>query len=111
MRAVEVLNGFAQVILVILTSRPFGGGTLALFAAMDVPLWLSPAAIVRAQAKSLAKRALFKIGTCGESGIPDDVLCRAFASLFPGLDGGFAGARQDVRARAARPLRADGPRS
>ncbi|MGI1660595.1 ABC transporter permease [Palleronia sp. KMU-117] len=56
MRLVEVLYGFPYVILVILLSMLFGGGNIALFAAIVFTLWLTPAVIVRAQAQSLARR-------------------------------------------------------
>lgn len=56
MRTVEILYGFPYVILVILLSLLFGGGNLALFAAIVFTLWLTPAVIVRAQAQSLARR-------------------------------------------------------
>lgn len=56
MRLVEILYGFPYVILVILLSMLFGGGNLALFAAIVFTLWLTPAVIVRAQAQSLARR-------------------------------------------------------
>jgi oligopeptide transport system permease protein len=56
MRLVEVLYGFPYVILVILLSMLFGGGNIALFAAIVFTLWLTPAVIVRAQAQSLASR-------------------------------------------------------
>ncbi len=56
MRFVEVLYGFPYVILVILLNILFGGGPVALFAAIVFTLWLTPAVIVRAQAQSLARR-------------------------------------------------------
>ena len=56
MRLVEILYGFPYVILVILLSLLFGGGNVALFAAIVFTLWLTPAVIVRAQAQSLAQR-------------------------------------------------------
>ena len=56
MRAVEILYGFPYVILVILLSLLFGGGNVALFAAIVFTLWLTPAVIVRAQAQSLSQR-------------------------------------------------------
>jgi oligopeptide transport system permease protein len=56
MRLVEILYGFPYVILVILLSMLFGGGNIALFAAIVFTLWLTPAVIVRAQAQSLARR-------------------------------------------------------
>ena len=65
MRAVEVLYGFPYVILVILLSLLFGGGNLALFAAIVFTLWLTPAVIVRAQAQSLAKREFVEAARAG----------------------------------------------
>ncbi len=65
MRAVEVLYGFPYVILVILLSLLFGGGTLALFAAIVFTLWLTPAVIVRAQAQSLARREFVEAARAG----------------------------------------------
>ncbi len=56
MRLVEVLYGFPYVILVILLNILFGGGNIALFAAIVFTLWLTPAVIVRGVAQSLAKR-------------------------------------------------------
>jgi oligopeptide transport system permease protein len=65
MRAVEVLYGFPYIILVILLGLLFGGGTLALFAAIVFTLWLTPAVIVRAQAQSLAKREFVEAARAG----------------------------------------------
>lgn len=65
MRAVEVLYGFPYVILVILLSLLFGGGNLALFAAIVFTLWLTPAVIVRAQAQSLARREFVEAARAG----------------------------------------------
>ena len=69
MRAVEVLYGFPYIILVILLGLLFGGGTLALFAAIVFTLWLTPAVIVRAQAQSLAKREFVEAARAG--GMPN----------------------------------------
>ncbi len=68
MRAVEVLYGFPYVILVILLSLLFGGGNVALFAAIVFTLWLTPAVIVRAQAQSLAKREFIEAARAGGGG-------------------------------------------
>lgn len=65
MRTVEVLYGFPYVILVILLSLLFGGGNIALFAAIVFTLWLTPAVIVRAQAQSLAKREFVEAARAG----------------------------------------------
>lgn len=65
MRAVEVLYGFPYVILVILLSLLFGGGTVALFVAIVFTLWLTPAVIVRAQAQSLARREFVEAARAG----------------------------------------------
>ena len=65
MGAVEVLYGFPYVILVILLSLLFGGGNVALFAAIVFTLWLTPAVIVRAQAQSLAKREFVEAARAG----------------------------------------------
>ena len=65
MRAVEVLYGFPYVILVILLNLLFGGGTIALFAAIVFTLWLTPAVIVRAQAQSLSKREFVEAARAG----------------------------------------------
>jgi oligopeptide transport system permease protein len=65
MRAVEVLYGFPYIILVILLGLLFGGGTIALFAAIVFTLWLTPAVIVRAQAQSLAKREFIEAARAG----------------------------------------------
>ena len=65
MRAVEVLYGFPYVILVILLSLLFGGGNVALFAAIVFTLWLTPAVIVRAQAQSLARREFVEAARAG----------------------------------------------
>ena len=65
MRAVEVLYGFPYIILVILLGLLFGGGTMALFAAIVFTLWLTPAVIVRAQAQSLSKRAFIEAARAG----------------------------------------------
>lgn len=65
MGTVEVLYGFPYVILVILLSLLFGGGNIALFAAIVFTLWLTPAVIVRAQAQSLAKREFVEAARAG----------------------------------------------
>ena len=65
MGAVEVLYGFPYVIRVILLSLLFGGGNVALFAAIVFTLWLTPAVIVRAQAQSLAKREFVEAARAG----------------------------------------------
>lgn len=65
MRAVEVLYGFPYVILVILLSLLFGGGNVALFAAIVFTLWLTPAVIVRARAHSLARREFVEAARAG----------------------------------------------
>ena len=65
MRTVEVLYGFPYVILVILLSLLFGGGNVALFAAIVFTLWLTPAVIVRAQAQSLSKREFVEAARAG----------------------------------------------
>ena len=65
MRMVEVLYGFPYVILVILLSLLFGGGNVALFAAIVFTLWLTPAVIVRAQAQSLSKREFAEAARAG----------------------------------------------
>jgi oligopeptide transport system permease protein len=65
MRVVEILYGFPYVILVILLSLLFGGGTIALFAAIVFTLWLTPAVIVRAQAQSLAQREFVQAARAG----------------------------------------------
>ena len=65
MRTVEVLYGFPYVILVILLSLLFGGGTVALFVAIVFTLWLTPAVIVRAQAQSLARREFVEAARAG----------------------------------------------
>ncbi len=66
MRLVEVLYGFPYVILVILLSLLFGGGNVALFAALVFTLWLTPAVIVRGQAQSLARREFVEAArACG----------------------------------------------
>ena len=65
MRLVEILYGFPYVILVILLSLLFGGGTIALFAAIVFTLWLTPAVIVRAQAQSLAQREFVQAARAG----------------------------------------------
>ncbi|MCX7287794.1 MAG: ABC transporter permease subunit [Rhodobacterales bacterium] len=65
MRTVEILYGFPYVILVILLSLLFGGGTVALFAAIVFTLWLTPAVIVRAQAQSLARREFVEAARAG----------------------------------------------
>lgn len=65
MRLVEVLYGFPYVILVILLSLLFGGGNLALFAAIVFTLWLTPAVIVRAQAQGLARREFVQAARAG----------------------------------------------
>ncbi|MFN3991705.1 MAG: ABC transporter permease [Tabrizicola flagellatus] len=65
MRLVEVLYGFPYVILVILLSLLFGGGNIALFAAIVFTLWLTPAVIVRAQAQSLAQREFVQAARAG----------------------------------------------
>lgn len=68
MRAVEILYGFPYVILVILLSLLFGGGNLALFAAIVFTLWLTPAVIVRAQAQSLSRREFIEAARAGGVG-------------------------------------------
>ena len=65
MRTVEILYGFPYVILVSLLSLLFGGGNLALFAAIVFTLWLTPAVIVRAQAQSLARREFVEAARAG----------------------------------------------
>lgn len=65
MALVEVLYGFPYVILVILLGLLFGGGTLALFAAIVFTLWLTPAVIVRAQAQSLSRREFVEAARAG----------------------------------------------
>jgi oligopeptide transport system permease protein len=65
MRIVEILYGFPYVILVILLSLLFGGGNLALFAAIVFTLWLTPAVIVRAQAQSLARKEFVEAARAG----------------------------------------------
>jgi oligopeptide transport system permease protein len=65
MRLVEILYGFPYVILVILLSLLFGGGNVALFAAIVFTLWLTPAVIVRAQAQSLAQREFVQAARAG----------------------------------------------
>ncbi len=65
MRCVEILYGFPYVILVILLSLLFGGGNLALFAAIVFTLWLTPAVIVRAQAQSLTRREFVEAARAG----------------------------------------------
>lgn len=65
MRLVEILYGFPYVILVILLSLLFGGGNLALFAAIVFTLWLTPAVIVRAQAQSLAQKEFIQAARAG----------------------------------------------
>lgn len=65
MRMVEILYGFPYVILVILLSLLFGGGNIALFAAIVFTLWLTPAVIVRAQAQSLTKREFIEAARAG----------------------------------------------
>lgn len=65
MRTVEILYGFPYVILVILLSLLFGGGTMALFVAIVFTLWLTPAVIVRAQAQSLARREFVEAARAG----------------------------------------------
>jgi len=65
MRVVEILYGFPYVILVILLSMLFGGGNIALFAAIVFTLWLTPAVIVRAQAQALAKREFIEAARAG----------------------------------------------
>lgn len=65
MRAVEILYGFPYVILVILLNLLFGGGNIALFAAIVFTLWLTPAVIVRAQAQALAKREFIEAARAG----------------------------------------------
>jgi len=64
-RAVEVLYGLPYLILVILLSLLFGGGTVALFVAIVFTLWLTPAVIVRAQAQSLARREFIEAARAG----------------------------------------------
>lgn len=65
MRIVEILYGFPYVILVILLGLLFGGGAVALFAAIVFTLWLTPAVIVRAQAQSLARREFVEAARAG----------------------------------------------
>lgn len=65
MRFVEVLYGFPYVILVILLSLLFGGGNVALFAAIIFTLWLTPAVIVRGQAQALARREFVEAARAG----------------------------------------------
>ncbi|MGR3724188.1 ABC transporter permease [Abyssibius alkaniclasticus] len=65
MRMVEILYGFPYVILVILLSLLFGGGNIALFAAIVFTLWLTPAVIVRAQAQALARREFIEAARAG----------------------------------------------
>ncbi|MGB4828207.1 MAG: ABC transporter permease subunit [Paracoccaceae bacterium] len=65
MRLVEILYGFPYVILVILLSLLFGGGNVALFAAIVFTLWLTPAVIVRAQAQSLARKEFVEAARAG----------------------------------------------
>ncbi|WP_333815087.1 ABC transporter permease [Tabrizicola sp.] len=65
MRCIEILYGFPYVILVILLSLLFGGGNVALFAAIVFTLWLTPAVIVRAQAQSLAQREFVQAARAG----------------------------------------------
>ena len=65
MRLVEILYAFPYVILVILLSLLFGGGNIALFAAIVFTLWLTPAVIVRAQAQSLAQREFIQAARAG----------------------------------------------
>ena len=65
MRLVEILYGFPYVILVILLSLLFGGGNVALFAAIVFTLWLTPAVIVRAQAQSLAQKEFVQAARAG----------------------------------------------
>jgi oligopeptide transport system permease protein len=65
MRLVEILYGFPYIILVILLSLLFGGGNIALFAAIVFTLWLTPAVIVRAQAQSLAQREFIQAARAG----------------------------------------------
>lgn len=65
MRVVEVLYGFPYVILVILLSLLFGGGNIALFAAIVFTLWLTPAVIVRSQAEGLSRREFIEAAQAG----------------------------------------------
>ncbi|MCF1707892.1 ABC transporter permease subunit [Tabrizicola sp. J26] len=65
MRMVEILYGFPYVILVILLSLLFGGGNVALFAAIVFTLWLTPAVIVRSQAEGLARREFVEAARAG----------------------------------------------
>lgn len=65
MRLVEILFGFPYVILVILLSLLFGGGNLALFAAIVFTLWLTPAVVVRAQAQGLARKEFIEAARAG----------------------------------------------
>ncbi|MGB4910436.1 MAG: ABC transporter permease subunit [Tabrizicola sp.] len=74
MRLVEILYGFPYVILVILLSLLFGGGNVALFAAIVFTLWLTPAVIVRAQAQSLAQREFVQAARAGGMTAPAIVL-------------------------------------
>ncbi len=65
MRLVEILFGFPYVILVILLSLLFGGGNVALFAAIVFTLWLTPAVVVRAQAQGLARKEFVEAARAG----------------------------------------------
>jgi oligopeptide transport system permease protein len=65
MRLVEILYGFPYVILVILLSLLFGGGNMALFAAIVFTLWLTPAVIVRAQAQGLTQKEFIQAARAG----------------------------------------------
>ncbi|MEZ5778080.1 MAG: ABC transporter permease subunit [Paracoccaceae bacterium] len=65
MRIVEILYGFPYVILVILLNILFGGGNVALFAAIIFTLWLTPAVIVRAQAQALSRREFVEAARAG----------------------------------------------
>ncbi len=65
MRLVEILFGFPYVILVILLSLLFGGGNIALFAAIVFTLWLTPAVVVRAQAQGLARKEFVEAARAG----------------------------------------------
>lgn len=56
MRLVEILYGIPYIFLAIMISVVLGKGTIGLFVAIVVTLWLTPAVIVRGQAVSLRKK-------------------------------------------------------
>lgn len=56
MRLIEILYGIPYVFLVIMISVVLGKGSLGIFIAIVVTLWLTPAVIVRGQADSLRKK-------------------------------------------------------